>query len=683
MTEPVESSNDIEELKEGESKCDPPLIEGDNMQHQMTAETELLVAETELAEFEISSNDIEGLEEEKSKGSGAYGVVYEVTVRGIPRIAKRLHNILVAANVSHDQRQSIRKRFLNECLLLSKLDHPNIVRFIGVHFKPRDRSDVTLIMERLHMDLENFLNPNQRPNIDLFTKLSILLDVSSGLLYLHTQLEKPLIHRDLTAGNVLLTEDFKQAKIADLGVSKLIENFAQRAATPTVCPGTPAYMPPEALFEKPKYSTPLDVFSFGQLALYVALQQFPKVYEISCDQTRIKANLSGEVEIFRRKKWIDKLPEDHCLRELIQCCLKDNPERRLSTKTLNEKMKVLCGKELDEFEINDIVGLVDGEGCGCYGAVYEVIAEGAPRIAKRLRSILLNEHVTSPERQYIEEKFRKECLSLSRLVHPNIMKFVGVYFNPVDRSDMAAIFEHLHLDLEKFLNPNEYPDIHLNTKLSILRDVSSGLLYLHTQLEEPLIHRDLTAMNVLLSDDNKRAKIGDLGISKLIENYEQRSATNTLCLQDIVSSVTQAYMPPEALCKDPTYGTPLDVFSFGQLALYVALEHFPEVSSEQKIEAIKIRDVAIFKRKKWIDELPQDHCLRHLILGCLKDEPKKRPSTREVNDIMNTLCGANDPSKNTKVMLDMKLSSPLACGIKGLLLFGVCTKWTEILQGLL
>ena len=54
-----------------------------------------------------------------------------------------------------------------------------------------------------------------------------------------------------------------------------------------------------------------------------------------------------------------------------------------------------------------------------------------------------------------------------------------------------------------------------------------------------------------------------------------------------VSSGTQAYMPPETLCEDPKYGTPLDKFSFGQLALYVALEQFPVVSSELKIDASK------------------------------------------------------------------------------------------------
>lgn len=249
-----------------------------------------------LSRFEITSRDIEGLEDEESKGSGSFGAVYAVRVRGIPRIAKRLHSILVSADVSQSEKQGIREKFLNECLLLSMLEHPNIVKFVGVHFKSDDRSDVTLVMERLHMDLENVLNSEQCLDINPFTKLSILLDVSSGLLYLHSQFEKPVIHRDLTAGNVLLTEDLKQAKIADLGVSKLIDDYARNAVTRTVCPGTLAYMPPEALMEKPKYDTPLDVFSFGQLALYLAIQRFPVVYEISPEHS-IEAYKAGEVAI--------------------------------------------------------------------------------------------------------------------------------------------------------------------------------------------------------------------------------------------------------------------------------------------------------------------------------------------------------------------------------------------------
>ena len=610
----------------------------------------------ELIPFEISSSDIRGLEDKDIRGSGSYGAVYAVTVRGTARIAKRLHSILVDTNVSQSEKQGIRERFLNECLLLSKLDHQNVVKFVGINFNPEDRSDVTLIMERLHMDLDKFLDPDQRPNIDTYTKLSILLDVSSGLLYLHTQLAKPIIHRDLTAGNVLLSEDFKRAKIADLGVSKLIDHHLHQAVTRTACPGTLAYMPPEALTDKPKYDTPLDVFSFGQLSLYVALQQFPQVaFELPPDQS-IRAYQLGEVAILKRKKWLDILPEDHCLRDLILSCLRDDSSERPSTERLNVKMKVLCGLELEEFEIKDVMGIIDGELYGSYTAVYKIIARGAPRIAKRLNSILdseLHSDISPSERQRIRERFHGECLTLSKLDHPNILKFVGVHFNPEDRSDMSVIFEHLYMSLEEFLNLQEFPDIHLNTKLSILYDISCGLLYLHTQLESPFTHGELTAANILITEDMRQAKIADLGVLKLRDSYVNKEPENIRAL---------AYLPQEAFSDNAKLATPIDIFSFGHLALYVALQQFPEISEEEVLTVTrKKREIEILRRKKWINELEQDHCLRDLILRCLKDVPEKRPTARELNNIMSGLNNAINPERKTKVCMYAGICSDYNC----------------------
>ena len=629
-----------------DSPSERPSTEKLNMKMKVLCRLEETVSSTlqELLPFKISSFDIKGLEDENRIGSGSYGAVYAVSVKDIPRIAKRLHSVMVDNDVSQFEKHGIRERFLNECLLLSKLDHPSVVKFIGIHFNSQDRSDVTLIMERLHMDLKMFLDPEQHPDIDIFAKLSILHDISSGLLYLHTQLAKPIIHCDLKAENVLLTEDFKQAKIADLGVSKLIDNHLHRAVTRTLCPGTITYMPPEALTDKPKYNTPLDVFSFGQLSLYVALQQLPVPYEMLSEEA-IKAYQLGEVAICKRKKWIDKLPKVHCLRDLILSCLRDNPSERPSTESLNIRMKVICGLELEEFEIKNVIGIIDGEMYGSYTAVYKVIARGAPRLAKRLNNILNSEFVSqdiySSERQDIRERFHCECLALSKLDHPNILKFIGVHVNPEDRSDMAVIFERLHMSLEEFLNPQEFPDIHLNTKLSILYDVSCGLLYLHTQLETPFIHGELTAANVLLTEDLKQAKIANLGVLKLLDDYVNKQNQSFRAL---------AYLPPEVVFKNSKHDTSIDIFSFGHLALCIAIQQFPEISHKKELTVTrKKREVEVLKRKKWIDELGQDHCLQALILHCLKDEPEKRPNIAEVNNIMNTLNSAINPERTTKV----------------------------------
>ena len=84
-----------------------------------------------------------------------------------------------------------------------------------------------------------------------------------------------IIHRDLTARNILLTSDMK-AKISDMGNAQIVNiQPGQLAQTMTEgILGTLVYMPPEGTTRK--YGPSLDMFSFGHLALFTAIQVFPK-----------------------------------------------------------------------------------------------------------------------------------------------------------------------------------------------------------------------------------------------------------------------------------------------------------------------------------------------------------------------------------------------------------------------
>ena len=64
-------------------------------------------------------------------------------------------------------------------------------------------------------------------------------------------------------------------------------------------------------------------------------------------------------------------------------------------------------------------------------------------------------------------------------------------------------------------------------------------------------------------------------------------------------------------------------------------------------ETLKRRESEVSKRKKWIDQ--EVSCLRDVILLCLKDEPEKRPTAAEVNNMMSTLNTAVNPERKTKV----------------------------------
>ena len=303
----------------------------------------VVVAERdELEQYRIQH--LEGLEAGVKRGHGAYGSVYEVKVNGIPCIAKRLHDILVGHNISDKQRGESRRNFRRECQLLSRLRHPNIVQFLGVHYGS-DPNDLTLVMEYLHTDLEDCLK-QYKEAMPLSIKIAILLDVSYGLLHLHSQHPK-IIHRDLTAGNVLLTPDMR-AKLADLGVSKIIDfSLTTQMNRFTGCPGAVPYMPPEALCRDPKYDDKLDIFSFGILTLFVVIEHLPAYY--------IEAKISGEsvhlgrAQIEKRRESIDKIPQKHCLREMILSCLMDEPGVRPSTVQINLQLKALSADHPKSF----------------------------------------------------------------------------------------------------------------------------------------------------------------------------------------------------------------------------------------------------------------------------------------------------------------------------------------------
>ena len=123
-----------------------------------------------------------------------------------------MHRVLL--DTDNAGAENIIEKYLQECQLMSSLRHPNIAQFLGLCFLPDSQLPV-LLMEKLNESLDNLLETV--PNIGLPLKVSILEDVAKGLLYLHNY-KPPIIHRDLTARNVQLTEFFV-AKITDFGNS--------------------------------------------------------------------------------------------------------------------------------------------------------------------------------------------------------------------------------------------------------------------------------------------------------------------------------------------------------------------------------------------------------------------------------------------------------------------------------
>ena len=151
--------------------------------------------------------------------------------------------------------------------VMAELRHPHIVQFLGLCFLEGSALPV-LVMERLDSNLDELLEGV--PGLPLALKRSLLADVARGLLYLHTH-NPPVVHRDLSARNVLLTSS-QVAKISDLGNARIVNLRPNQVRNLTPLPGTMVYMPPEAFDERSQYGPRLDIFSFGHLTLFTLTQ---------------------------------------------------------------------------------------------------------------------------------------------------------------------------------------------------------------------------------------------------------------------------------------------------------------------------------------------------------------------------------------------------------------------------
>ena len=194
---------------------------------------------------------------------------------------------------------------------------------MGVHFSRNYRLPM-LVMEYLPLSLTQCLKSHG--DLPLQIKYSILLDVAKGLNYLHCK-RPPIVHRDLTANNVLLTSNFV-AKISDLGVSRMADTFNFQELS--VAPGNSVVMPPEALKDNPVYDHKLDVFSYGCLILHVFTHEWPKPSDQYLPKTSIfqRGNFTLVNEWERRVKYTSIISKDNPFYLFANSCLENDPKKR-------------------------------------------------------------------------------------------------------------------------------------------------------------------------------------------------------------------------------------------------------------------------------------------------------------------------------------------------------------------
>eukprot|EP00644_Phytophthora_capsici_P002583 jgi/Phyca11/505168/fgenesh2_kg.PHYCAscaffold_11_\ len=212
--------------------------------------------------------------------------------------------------------------FTKEIRMAAFLEHPNIVRFVGLSW--RTLPDLCMVSEYVPLgDLAHFLaQPDSKQLTWRDDKLPIAADISNALVYLHS-LSPVVLHRDLKSLNVLLTEDL-QAKVSDFGLSR--ETSFDETMTSGV--GTLLWTAPEVLRGE-RYSEKADIYSFGVVLAELDTCLPPYAYSQGGRKNKGKNDMDWVPLIASGRASPPFRPDcPRAIRDLAAQCLDQDPNKR-------------------------------------------------------------------------------------------------------------------------------------------------------------------------------------------------------------------------------------------------------------------------------------------------------------------------------------------------------------------
>ena len=241
----------------------------------------------------------------KELGSGSFGNVYLVR----HKITKAEYAIK-AIDKRNKTNQEERPYFQREVEVMYKVHHNNVVKLFG-HFE--DNNYCYFLMEYISKgNVYNLLPTDKKKRLSTKVCSYIVRDVISAVYYLH-HMNPPIIHRDIKPENVLLSEKLV-AKLTDFGWSNYMQGDEKRT---TVC-GTPIYLAPEIMEEKP-HDEAVDLWCIGVLLFELVTSNPPF---LGNDLDTLKENV-----LKLKIKWPKDINTD--AKNLIMKILKLDPKQRL------------------------------------------------------------------------------------------------------------------------------------------------------------------------------------------------------------------------------------------------------------------------------------------------------------------------------------------------------------------
>lgn len=263
-------------------------------------------------------------------------------------------------------------------------------------------------------------------------------------------------------------------------------------------------------------------------------------------------------------------------------------------------------------------------GVGPYGTIVELKWRETIFAAKRLHDgVLFSEDRKCLKRQ-LPQHLGDEIELFASLHHPNIVQFIGTYFDPNSQKSLLVV-EQMQLSLSELLETTLYNSerlIPLENKLSIMHDVAKGLNYLHKS--SPIIkHQDLTSSNILIGR-SLEAKISDVYMAKIVH-----TRIDLKPLTQISQKVV--FMAPEMFSNSPEdTDEKCDLYSYAVNCLLILCH----CTALKPGEVDTMRDTGLLKvtLRSSSEELLAvcNADILPMVFKCLQPDPMDRPSAADL-----------------------------------------------------